>query len=115
MLLFYNFQSIILEKYYFFSDFRINSLKSTIFKFIWNKKWQGKCPDRINGKLSKSYKNWGMKATQSSAKHKFHQIQKIKALQGVFSATAAPVSMRKMVYDPKMQQNLHPKSITNNK
>jgi hypothetical protein len=41
----------------------IFKVEATIFKFLYNKKWQGKCPDRIKRQaLKKSYKNRGMKA-----------------------------------------------------
>ena len=39
-----------------------------IFKFFWNKKWDGKCPDRIKRQVLKnSYQNGGMKAPDVSA------------------------------------------------
>ena len=44
---------------------RVNKL---IFKFFWNKKWDGKCPDRIKRQVLKNrYKNGGMKAPDIGA------------------------------------------------
>ena len=38
-------------------------VNKVIFKFFWNKKWDGKCPFRIKRQVLKnSYKNGGMKA-----------------------------------------------------
>ena len=38
------------------------------FKFLWNKKWDGKCPDRIQRQVLKnSYELGGLKATDMAA------------------------------------------------
>ena len=43
-------------------------VNKVIFKFFWNKKWDGKCPDRIKRQVLKnSYKNGGMKAPDMRA------------------------------------------------
>ena len=39
-----------------------------IFKFLWNKKWDGKCPDRIQRQVLKnSYEMGGLKAPDMGA------------------------------------------------
>ena len=38
-------------------------VERTIFKFLWNKKWEGKCPDKIKRQVLKNcYKDGGMNA-----------------------------------------------------
>ena len=48
--------------------FALSQLTYFFFKFLWNKKWQGKCPDRIKRQiLKKVYKDGGLKAPDISA------------------------------------------------
>ena len=44
-------------------------LKYFVLKFfLWNKKWNGKCPDRIQRQvLENSYESGGLKATDMAA------------------------------------------------
>ena len=46
----------------------MNGVDRISFKFLWNKKWDGKCPDRIQRQLLKnSYELGGLKATDMAA------------------------------------------------
>ena len=45
------------------------------FKFLWNKKWDGKCPVRIQGQVLKNgYEMGGLKAPDMSALNSAHQL-----------------------------------------
>jgi len=46
-----------------FKQVDLNRIESTIFKFFWNRKWQGSAPDRIKrSHLKKSYARGGLNA-----------------------------------------------------
>ena len=80
------------------------------FKFLWNKKWDGKCPDRIQRQVLKnSYEMGGLKAPNTGTLNSALKVKqfinatksknKINLLQRVFTARAAPISMTQMVCD----------------
>ena len=49
-----------------------------IFKFLWNKKWDGKCPDRIQRQVLKNtYEMGGLKAPDMRA---LNSALKVKSL-----------------------------------
>ena len=84
-----------------------------MFKFLWNKKWDGKCPDRIQRQVLKNnYEMGGLKAPDMGALNSALKVKqsinatksrnKINILQRVFTARAAPISMTQMVYDSEL-------------
>ena len=55
----------------------IISIDKRIFKFFWNKKWDGPCPDRIKRQVMKnSYENGGIKAPDTGALNKALKVYK---------------------------------------
>ena len=88
-----------------------------VFKFLWNKKWDGKCPDRIQRQVLKnSYEMGGLKAPDMGALNSALKVKqfinatksknKINILQRVFTIRAAPISMTQMVYDSELCENV---------
>ena len=86
------------------------SVERTIFKFLWNKKWAGKCPDRIKRQVLKnSYQNGGMKAPDVAALDCALKIKqflnatksknKIKIVQRLFTSVAAPICDTQLIYE----------------
>ena len=54
----------------------IISIDQRIFKFVWNKKWDGQCPDRIKRQVIKhSYENGGIKAPDTGALNKALKVK----------------------------------------
>ena len=94
----------------------IDLVNKLIFKFFWNKKWDGKCPDRIKRQVLKnSYQNGGMKAPDVGALDcglKVKQFinatrsnNKINTLQRLYTTEAAPLSMTQMITNPDICKN----------
>ena len=94
----------------------IISIDKRIYKFLWNKKWDGQCPDRIKRQVMKnSYENGGIKAPDTGALNKALKVKqymnatksknKINILQKLFTSEAAPNSMVQMVYKANECQN----------
>ena len=83
-----------------YEDEDIISIDKRIYKFLWNKKWDGKCPDRIKRQVMKnSYENGGIKAPDTGALNKALKVKqyinatksknKINILQKLFTSEAA--------------------------
>ena len=75
-----------------------------MFRFFWNKKWDGKCPDRIKRQVLKnSYKNGGMKAPDVGALDcglkvkQYMNATASKKNQRIYTTEEAPISMTQMV------------------
>ncbi len=82
----------------------IIKVERIIFKFLWNKKWDGKCPDGIQRQVLKNnYEMGGLKALDMGALNSALKVKqffnatksknKINILQRVFTLRAAPISM----------------------